>query len=405
MVFARAVLRARISDMATDNSIFGLRFGSNPELNPTRAELRIFLDVTRKTGTGEPHRNDLARYDVLVENLLAFEHRPQPDVAMDIREKVFFSILRNSRFVNPALELAVEQYKYHLHSLNMLDLRKPAAFIKVAETEIGRIPPKKKSAAEAAKVERLRGMVDERKQTLAALNKKRTALVEELTRIVRYVRNNLVRIERLCEASIVILAELQISAKEEQLWVDDIKEKVKEQLRDSLHQSQLSRQDLDAARKDIAALSQETTSLLRQDLFAMGRLYEAILGHAREAARLIDGLLAEANKGGKRALEDEQAFFTKIETALVSLVSDYQFDLTMPEQGGDTRYGRVLRETRRDMLQHVVTVLEEERRNRRDRRSGEERRRYRLPRPSSEERRSGKDRRSGKNRRAEVEEV
>ncbi len=391
--------------MAIDNSIFGLRFGSNPELNPTRAELRIFLDVTRKTGTGEPHRSDLARYDELVENLLAFEHRPQPDVAMDIREKVLFSVLRNSRFVNPALELAVEQYKYHLHSLNMLDLRKPAAFIKVAETEIGRIPPKKKSAAEATRVERLRAMVDERKQTLAVLNRKRTGLVEELSRIVRYVRNNLVRIERLCEASIVILAELQISVKEEKLWVDDIKEKLKEQLRDSLHQSQLSRQDLDEARKDIAELSKEIASLLRQDLFAMGRLYEAILDHAKETARLIDGLLKGTKESRQRTLEDEQALFTKIETVLVSLVSDYQFDLTMPEQSGEGRYGRVLRETRRDMLQHVLALLEEERRSRRDRRSGEERRKYQIARAPSAERRSGKDRRAGKNRRADVTEV
>ena len=61
--------------MATDKSIFGLRFGSNPELNPSNEELQAFLKNTKKPGSREVHGNDLVRYSELLDGLAAFEDR------------------------------------------------------------------------------------------------------------------------------------------------------------------------------------------------------------------------------------------------------------------------------------------------------------------------------------------
>ena len=58
--------------MAKDTSIFGLRFRSNADLNPTRAELEHFLASTNKAGTREPQGSDLARYHGLIDRLREF---------------------------------------------------------------------------------------------------------------------------------------------------------------------------------------------------------------------------------------------------------------------------------------------------------------------------------------------
>ncbi len=58
--------------MTTDRSIFGLRFGSNPELNPAGEELQAFLRNTKKPGSREAHGKDLVRYSELLDGLAAF---------------------------------------------------------------------------------------------------------------------------------------------------------------------------------------------------------------------------------------------------------------------------------------------------------------------------------------------
>jgi hypothetical protein len=139
--------------MTTNKSIFGLRFRSQAEIHPSQEELRVFLESVKKKGGQEIHGNDLAKYRELLK-----------DMQQDIRDKMFYGVLNHSRFVNPALKSAVEQYKYHLHTLINLDLKKPKVFIR-----------------------------------------RWAALAEELINIALYVRDNLVKIAKLCEASIVIL--------------------------------------------------------------------------------------------------------------------------------------------------------------------------------------------------------
>src|SRR5208337_3767221 len=131
--------------MAIDKTIFGLRFGANDELFPLQEDLRAFLDSPKDKNSKVLHREDLAAYNEMLEN---------------IRAKMFYSALGHVSFFNQAFRSAVEQYKFHLHELRSVDFKKPTAFIKSAEEEISRLSPKKKG--EAARLARLRKMVDER---------------------------------------------------------------------------------------------------------------------------------------------------------------------------------------------------------------------------------------------------
>ncbi len=387
--------------MAAETSIFGLRFNSNADLNPTREELSDFLESTVKPGSSrELHHSDLARYGGLLEGLLAFERRERPDSSsQDIRTKMFYSVLDHSRFVTPGLKLAVEQYKYHFHDLASIDLVKPAAFIRTAEAEMGRLNPKKKE--EAARVARLRGMVNERRRLLDILAKRRPAVIEELCNIARYVRDNLVKIEVRCKTSVAILVDPQVSQQKEKQIIDDIKERFKEQLKDTLHSTGLSRQDLEAAKRDVGVLAGEVSSLLRDDVGAMMRLYEAIHDHVRQHAGEIDRMLADIGNGGNRSAADDLALFKKLEGVLVSLVSNYRFELRTASLRSETAHEHVLHDARRELLLRLSALLERERRSPRDRRTGVDRRKSTEPSLHLPERRSGRDRRSGRNRRQE----
>ena len=152
--------------MTKDKSIFGLRFGSNEELAPTREELEVFLKSPKEEGRRELHGNDLATYRELLEAVEAFEQHQQQQYAapLSFRDKMFYGVLGHSHFFSPVLASEVEQFKYHLHTLLTLDLKKPTAFIKSAEAEMSRLNPKKRD--DAVKLARLHTMVDERKKTL-----------------------------------------------------------------------------------------------------------------------------------------------------------------------------------------------------------------------------------------------
>ena len=156
--------------MTTDKSIFGLRFKSNSELLPSPADLSAFLAGPKKAGEPELHTDDLAHYSELISSILAFDLNENPGTAQEaFQKKMFLGVLAHSNFVKPALKSAVEQYKYHLHTLASQDPRKPLAFIKSAEEEMARLNPKIKE--EAARLARMQVMVDERKKTLDVLTR------------------------------------------------------------------------------------------------------------------------------------------------------------------------------------------------------------------------------------------
>ena len=384
--------------MAKDTSIFGLRFKSNADLNPTRDELGHFLASTNKAGTREPQSSDLARYHGLIDRMREFAQGPRDDAeAQDIRDRMFYGVLGISQFFNPALELAVGQFKYHLHQFAALDIRKTETFIKSAEQEIANFDPKKKE--HAARLARLRGMVEERKHALLALKKRRADLVQEVSDIAHYIGENLVRIERLCEASIVILVGLEVSQQVEKQLIKDIKDQFKDRLKDSLQHGPVSQQQLEEAKRDVAVLSRELSDLVREDVYALTALYEAVLEHARRFAGSIEGLLAASRGGPDGSGQGDLAIFTELERVLVALIKDFRFELKAAAVHSETAHEDVLREKRRDMLDRIFALLEQERRARSDRRRGKERRRDQPPASFPYERREGKDRRSGKRRR------
>jgi hypothetical protein len=384
--------------MPIDTRIFGLRFESNADLNPTQDELGHFLATTQKAGSREPHSSDLARYHGLIETIREFTRQQSVDEEpQDIRYRMFYGVLGFSQFVHPVLELAVGQFKYHLHILATLDFRKPEAFIKTAQKEIAGLDPKRKS--DAAKLERLRGMVEERKQALDSLRRRHSDLSQELRDIGQYIRDNLVKIERLCEKSIVILVDLLVSQQAEQKLIGDIKEQTKASIKDSLLLGPVPRQRLEDAKKDVDILSREITAIVREDIYTMTGLYEAILEHVRRTAGEIDGLLAKTRGGRNDRGDQDLAVFMQIEQALVKLIRDYRFELKASEVRSESAHEDVLRKKRHDLLDGIFAQFERERRTRADRRSGKDRRKYPTAMPSPNERRTRKDRRSGKSRR------
>ena len=383
-----------------NKSIFGLRFEVNAECAPTPEELRVFLESPKKEGRRELHGLDLARYNELLDDILAFKlYQRQNAGPQDLWERMFYEVLSHSCFSNTALKSAVEQYKYYVHALTTLNFRKPTAFIKTAKEEMGRLNPKRRD--DAAKLARLQNMVDERERTLEALMRRRATLVDELNYLARYIRDNLAEIAKRCDASISVLRDPKTEDQEERRLIDDIKAYFKEQLKNALHQGAITKQDLETAKKDVAALSREVSALLREDSYALTKLYEAIRDHTKKSALEIDALLAKIDGKKNNDFEDFDRLFALVEPVLVSLISDYHFELDVKPAHTETAHEHILLEKRKENLNYIFEVLQKERRLRSPRRKVAERRRFKEPKNKGPERRTGKDRRTGKNIRAQ----
>jgi hypothetical protein len=384
--------------MMIDKSIFGLRFRSNAELHPTHKELSDFLESMKKEGRRELHSDDLSTYRELLKDVQAFEqHQLQDKARQDFRGKMFYGVLSHSRFVNPALKSAVEQYKYFLRALIALDFKKPTVFIRSAEKEISTLNPKNQD--HAVRLARLQDMVDARRETLVTLKRRWAALAEELSNIALYIRDNLVKIEKLCEASIVVLVDFQIKRKKENQLIEAIKTHFKEHLKDSLHQGPITKQYLETVKKDVGILSNEISTIVREDVYALTGLYEAIHDHSKKIAHEIDNLMANIKGKKGKSFEDDGVHLEQVEQVLVSLISKFHFDLTATEIRTETAYKDLILEKRKEMLDYIFEVLHKERRSRSNRRKGEDRRRIDDPNHKGPEQRSGKDRRTKINRR------
>jgi hypothetical protein len=384
--------------MTVDKTIFGLRFGSSGELLPTQEDLKAFLRSPKKRGEREQHGHATALYGELLLNFRAYEQgRNVPSATPDFREKMFYFVLGHSCFVNPALKSVVEQYLYHLHALTALDFKKPTAFITAAEEEMNRLNPGKKE--DAAKLARLGVMAEDRRRTLEALKKRRDALTGELSHIARYVRDNLVKIEKLCETAIVVLVNVQIGGREEGRVIEEVREQFKEQLRDYRRHGPIPRQYLETVRNDLEDLSKEISRFFREDVYALAGLYEAIHDHAQKTARELEVLLAQTGNKKDKGAENDTVPYVRIEDVLVSLVSDHRFELKTATSAADPNRKDLLLERRKEMLDRLFDLLQQERRARSDRRTSADRRRSRDPRFKGPEQRAGKERRTGKSRR------
>jgi hypothetical protein len=384
--------------MSTEETIFGVRHGSNVHLYPSVEELNRFLSTPKKTDTIETHEQDLAVYREMLENVASFANERQHGEAYDyFRNRMLYGTLSHCSFFNPSLKSCVEQFKYHLHTLSTLQFKKTSAFITSAEQEISRLNPNKKT--DAVKLAWLQGLVNERKRNFETLQKHRAELVHELRDIAQYISVNLGKIAQRCRKAIAILRDLQNAGQEEQRLVEEIKTRFKDDLRQALRQNLVTHKDLEAAKKDASVLAQEIALLLREDVKALTALYESIQQHTRKSAGDIDMLLRWAESSNDLAFEELVSLFRKIEKVLVTLASNHDFRVKAPATLSATARRDILVETRAMMHHGLFKQLWKERRVQAERRSGRDRRLSRYASVGASERRRVADRRSGKERR------
>jgi hypothetical protein len=200
-------------------------------------------------------------------------------------------------------------------------------------------------------------MVDARKQVLDALTRRWSALVKEMGHLVQYLRENLGHIEKLCEASIVILVSEQIDRKKQSVLIEDIKTHIKERLRESLHQGTITKEQLDAAKEEASVLSKRTADLLRSDVYALSVLYESIHGHIKKIAYELDTLVAQIS-ATRTDFEQDKMLFDKIGQVLLSLITDYRLKLQSTEIRPETERDIILLEKRKEMFDHLFSTLQ-----------------------------------------------
>jgi hypothetical protein len=382
--------------MTVDKTIFGLRFGMNDDLYPTSQDLRAFLESPKSKGGQELHTADLETYNEMLGEIESFEHSEgQIAETRDFREQVYYGVLIHTRLFNHALKSAVEQYKFHLHELRELDFTKPAAFVRSAEEELSRLNPKKKD--DAAKLDRLQGLVGERKKMLESMKGRWPVLARELTHIATYIRDNLVKIQGLSETSISVLKDPRTRHDVERMVTEDIKAQFKEQLKDALHRGPVTRTYLEAVKKDVDMLLKEVCVVLQKDMDTLRVLYGTVRDHTRKAVKGIDNLTVKIRNA---SLAEDRELFMQLEQVLLSLINDCRFGLKAAAISTETPYRNILVEKRNAMLDHLLNLLQRERRALSDRRSSKDRRKFNEPEGSRAERRRGRDRRSGKDRRA-----
>lgn len=337
--------------MVNDGSIFNLRFGSNAKLHPSDEDLRVFMESRKDGGAREFHRDDLKPYWELLSALA--EYKISGSASMG--DKMLFLILSHSHFARPALKAVVEEYKYHAHTLASLDFKKPAAFIKSAEAEMARLNPKKKD--EAARLDRMTGMVEDRKKIIGQQNRQWLELAGELSNIIAYVSDNLGRIERLCEQSISILVGEQVDRKKELALVEDIKTEFKERLRGSLHLGTITKEQLEAAKEIVADLSGRTADVVRTDIYTMTQVYERIHEHARTVLAELTAIAGEIAAGKHAQYEADLGLYQRAERALVTLVTGIRFEVKAAEIAEANEYDTMLIQKRTAMFDHLVNVL------------------------------------------------
>lgn len=338
-----------------DTTIFGLRFRSNEDLLPTQEDLRVFLESPRKEGRKERHGDDLAAYRDVLAKVEAFEAGGRHGGSETFRQKMVLGVFARSRFFSSTLKSAVEQFKYHSHALATVDPRKPGAFIRSAEEELAKLNPKKKD--DQAKITRLQTMVDQRKKDLEGLSSRRTALAKELHDIASYLYDNLIRIQKLCESSIVLLVGFQIGGEKQGQLIEDIKAHYKDQIRDALQVGPVTKNYVDELKAEVLNLSKQLSHQVLQDTYAMTRVYEAIHDRAKAVAGQLQGQIRQVEAGRGKDPEAEKALFGRIEQVLVGLVSDCDFGLSQPaaDQEG---LEKILADKRNEMLNHVFALLE-----------------------------------------------
>jgi hypothetical protein len=357
-----------------------------------------FLEQVNKDYVPEPHDRDMIRYRRTLYHVENFESRLQlAEARPNAREQILYGVLHHVRFFNRSLFLAVGKFKYHLRSLSLLDFESLAGFIRSAEVTKKRLS--KRKINDVLRMRRLREMIDERKKILEKYHVQWDDLTAELMDITGYIRENLVRIERLCRRSVRVLAESGLTAKKERQLLEDIKALFKARLKDALHYRTVTTDDVAKAKQEVGAIAAELRAVVQDDIVRMTAVYNRVGDHVKRSVGELDDLLAEIERT-ELAMEKERIIlFRRIEQAMVTLISNYPEQLD-PAGAGPVAAGRAIVEGKR---QEVLAFLFEE--LRRESRLGSDRRKKRDRRRKADlnypgpERRTGDKRRSGGTRR------
>ncbi|HTG01392.1 MAG TPA: hypothetical protein VK654_12505 [Nitrospirota bacterium] len=381
--------------MSTNETLFGIRFGSNEELYPSKAELREFLESPKQDGVS--HAKDMEPYQKLLADYADFERRKNVTAeTIDHRERLFYAVLGHSGFLNQAVITSVELYKYNVRFLKPLDFKKPSSFVKAAEEELHTLDPKKEHSV---RVTRLLDMMEDRKASIERMTRIWMTISEELVSIIDYLRENLAKINRICRMSLDILGDRNLTENEEARLAAEIKTQFKDQMKDALHRGEITRQQLETVQNDVATLLSELSAYVKKDVDALKRLYQTLVDHTGSIVASLDALMKEYRGMPSRVFEKELELFLHAENALVSLVSDIRLDLHASVTKSGTPYLGILAEKRTILFDDLFEKIRRDRRTVSDRRIASERRKFRDPEYSGPERRSGKDRRSGAGRR------
>lgn len=332
--------------------IFGLRFGSNEQIQPSPQELRAFLTAPKKAGAKTTPADDVAAFSRLLDGIAAFEAGKKHGVTQgDYQTKLTLGALSHSKFFSPGLKTAVEHYLFQRAAFEAIDLRKPAVFIKSAEEEIAKLNPKKKD--DLAKIERLRSLADQRAKDLAALTARRAAVAEELGKIAGYLADNLELVRKRCEAFIVRLVSLQVGGEKKNQLIEEIKTHYKEQVRDALLLGPVTKSYVEELQTEVANLSAQLSQTLLEDIYAMTRLFEAVHDHAKSVVdRLRAGLASRKPPAGGTE-------FDVLDKAVGGLMTDFKFDPPkLAEMAAASDHDRLLIDKRNEMLNHLFSLLD-----------------------------------------------
>ena len=344
-----------------DTSIFGLRFKSNESLQPGAADLAIFLRSKRLPGRTETHQDELAVFAGSLERVAAYEQGLVHGlVRVDSSERMLLGVLSHTRFFRPALRIAIEEYTYHLHQLLQLDFIKPEKFVRSAEEEVNRLNSKKKD--DQQKIVRLQTLIEQRKRDLEALSKQRQMLTSELCHIAAYVRDNIVRIQQLCEDAIATLRDLKVGGKKTEQLIEDLKAHFKDEVRERRQMGAITTEYLESVKAEVAQLSQRLTQLVLGDVHIVRGIYEGFAEHAKKHAALLTELIGGAEQAKKADAGRDNESFAQIERALVALISEFRANVQAPApRGAEARHEDLLQDKRQEMLDHVFALLMEQR--------------------------------------------
>ena len=369
--------------------IFGAAFAPQKDVRTDPAAVQAFLESVSRDRTRDAQARSLADYRLLIADAASFWKR---GVRSDLGAYVRYGALDHARIARDELRDAVELYSCHLHELSSIDLRHPTEFIRTSEATIARLDPKKLN--DVIRMARLREMVEARKAQLAQLEKRRTGLEVELQRIAWYIWENLRGIERLTETAAGRLADPAIGEAKERKMIEEIKVYVKERVKSELSEGRLTTEGLARAKQEFDDLSAELRAYLREDAEALRRAYGTFGGLAKRTGGEIADLLAEQErKKGDESIRQAVASYARTEKALLSLLDGCRFPPGVREIPSDARYRDIITIKRSEMLGHLFSQLQGDRRNVAERRSMVERR------TSSDGSRQGPERRSGKDRR------